>query len=57
LQKGMNKTIQQKISSFQGYPAHASTYKLSDLQARPIEGKFYNCKLIKVTVSPKPSFI
>ena len=26
-------------------------YELSDLQARPIEGQFYNYELVKVTVS------
>jgi len=30
-------------------------YELSDFQGRPIEGKFYNYELVKVTVSPKPS--
>ena len=27
-------------------------YELSDLQPRPIEGKFYTCELVMVTVSP-----
>ena len=27
-------------------------YELSDLQARPIEGQFYNYELVKFTVSP-----
>ena len=31
-------------------------YELSDLQARPIEGQFYNYELVKVTVSPQTEF-
>ena len=27
-------------------------YELSDLQARPNEGKFYNYEFVKVTISP-----
>jgi len=32
-------------------------YELSDLQGRPIEGKFYNHELVKVTVSLQTEFI
>ena len=28
-------------------------YELSDIQNRPIEGQFYNYKLVRVTVSPQ----
>ena len=31
-------------------------YELSDLQDRPIEGRFYNYELVKVTVSPDTEF-
>jgi hypothetical protein len=31
-------------------------YELSDLQACPIEGQFYNYDLVKVTVSPQTDF-
>jgi hypothetical protein len=31
-------------------------YELSDLQARLIEGQFYNYELVKVTVSPQTEF-
>ena len=31
-------------------------YELSDLQARPIEGQFYNYELVKVTVSSQTEF-
>ena len=33
-----------------------SVYELSDLQARPIEGHFYNYVLVKVAVSPQTEF-
>ena len=31
-------------------------YVLSDLQARPIEGQFYNYELVKITVSSQTEF-
>ena len=31
-------------------------YEISDLQARPIEGKFYNYEFVKVTVSYQAEF-
>jgi hypothetical protein len=31
-------------------------YEHSDLQARPIEGKYYNYELVKVTVSHQTEF-
>jgi hypothetical protein len=31
-------------------------YELSDMQARHIEGKFYNYEVVKVTVSPESQF-
>ena len=31
-------------------------HELSDLQARPIEGKFLNYELVKFTVSPQTEF-
>ena len=31
-------------------------YEVSDLQARPIEGQFYNSQLLKITVSPQTEF-
>jgi len=30
--------------------------ELSDLQNRPIEGRFYNYELVKVTVSPETEY-
>jgi hypothetical protein len=31
-------------------------YELTDLQGRPMEGKFYNYELVKVTASPESEF-
>jgi hypothetical protein len=33
-----------------------SVYEITDLRSRPIEGKFYNYELVKVTVSPETEF-
>jgi hypothetical protein len=31
-------------------------YELSDLQGQPIEGRFYNCELVKIAVTPQTEF-
>jgi hypothetical protein len=31
-------------------------YELTDMQARPIEGQFYNNELVNITVSPETEF-
>jgi len=46
--------IFQVVKAIQRIPQ--PVYELSDLQARPIEQMFYNYELVKVTVSPNPSF-
>ena len=52
--KGYEQTIFRVVKVFQRLPQ--PVYELSDLQARPIEGQFYNYELVKVTVSPQTEF-
>ena len=63
---------QEKVKFAKGYEQNFSTqifqvvkvirrvpqpvYELSDLQSRPIEGRFYNYELVKVVVSPDTEF-
>ena len=52
--KGYEQTIFRVVKVFQRLPQ--PVYELSDLQARPIEGQFYNYELVKVTVSSQTEF-